>query len=260
MENHHLDTLVVRTEPVRVTKNLKQVVGDHLEQWGSGFILRRLDTLKGTNQPVELVSSTDPDEAIVLGQLPEWFAQYLPLGALGRFACPITATCNVQGHLYVVDGRLNGFLVFEPHWTRVEELGDQSALESLADRCEGVFPSDHSDLTEQGHLRISGTLEHKLKSLGVHRGVHYLDTVYVIQNLKRERRYEEALEIALVATEASFVQSDRDPSASSYPPPFYAKHAGIILRKLGRMEESKLLAKRYENALTQSTRKRDTVG
>lgn len=238
----------MRTSPVHATKRLKQEVGGYLESYGTGFQLRRLDTPARTAQPVELLSSKDPDDAVVMGTLPEWFSAALPLGAMEQFAIPITATCQAQGRTYQEDGKLYTYLVFEPDHVRGANLGDLENLGKLADNFSNAFTSIETDPSEN-ESRLRELLQEKLAALGVYRGIHFLDTPEVIQNLKREGLYEEALEIALTATEAAFREASLSPNERSYPAPFYAKQAGIILRKLGRKEESLALAKRYEESL-----------
>lgn len=67
---------------------------------------------------------------------------------------------------------------------------------------------------------------------GMVNGVHYLELVEPIKQLKREGRFEDALVLCYAAIEGA--EGDRN---GREPAPAYTEHAAIILRKLGRRDE-----------------------
>lgn len=76
-------------------------------------------------------------------------------------------------------------------------------------------------------------------------GVHYLETVEPIKQLKREGRLEEALRLCYVAIEGAENEARRDRTS---PAPFYTEQAAIVHRKLGQNEEEISVLKRYQAA------------
>ena len=75
-------------------------------------------------------------------------------------------------------------------------------------------------------------------------GIHYLELVEPIKQLKRDGRLEEALVLAYKAIEAT----EKGDTGIGLPP-FYTEQAAIILRKLGRREEEIALLHRYVDRL-----------
>ncbi|WP_434161381.1 hypothetical protein [Clavibacter michiganensis] len=75
---------------------------------------------------------------------------------------------------------------------------------------------------------------------GMVNGVHFLELVEPIKQLKREGRLEEALVLCYAAIEGA--EGGRD---GREPAPAYTEHAAIILRKLGRKDEEVLVLKRW---------------
>lgn len=75
---------------------------------------------------------------------------------------------------------------------------------------------------------------------GMVNGVHYLELVEPIKELKREGRLEEALTLCYVAIEGA--EGDRD---GREPAPGYTQDAAIVLRKLGRRDEEIAVLKRW---------------
>lgn len=75
---------------------------------------------------------------------------------------------------------------------------------------------------------------------GMVNGLHYLELVEPIKQLKREGRLEEALVLCLAAIEgAERARNGREPA------PAYTEHAAIIYRKLGRREEEIAILQRW---------------
>jgi hypothetical protein len=71
-------------------------------------------------------------------------------------------------------------------------------------------------------------------------GVHYLELVEPIKQLKREGRLEEALELCYKAMTGA-----ENSAGDLEPPSFYAEQAAIVLRKLGRREEEMQVLRRH---------------
>lgn len=76
-------------------------------------------------------------------------------------------------------------------------------------------------------------------------GVHYLQAVEPIKQLKREGRLEEALALCYTAIAGAENAARREKTS---PPPFYTEQAAIVLRKLGRRDEEIAVLKRYVDA------------
>lgn len=74
-------------------------------------------------------------------------------------------------------------------------------------------------------------------------GIHYLELVEPIKQLKRENRLEEALVLAYKAVEAA--ENSAAFEGWNTPAPFYTEQAAIILRKLGRRDEEIQVLRRW---------------
>lgn len=80
-------------------------------------------------------------------------------------------------------------------------------------------------------LAEGGPRANTLRS-GLVNGVHYLELVEPIKQLKRDGRLQEALELCLAAAEAAeAAREGREPA------PWYSEQAAIIHRKLGQRAE-----------------------
>lgn len=73
-------------------------------------------------------------------------------------------------------------------------------------------------------------------------GVHYLQTVEPIKQLKREGRLEEALVLCYKAIEGAESAARREGMS---PAPFYTEQAAIVHRKLGQRDEEIAVLRRY---------------
>jgi len=80
-------------------------------------------------------------------------------------------------------------------------------------------------------------------------GVHYLELVEPIKQLKREGRLNEALVLCYKAIEAA--ERDRD---GREPAPWYTEQAAIVHRKLGQKDEEIAVLKRWMNITPKSRR------
>lgn len=77
---------------------------------------------------------------------------------------------------------------------------------------------------------------------GMSTGIHYLESVEPIQELKRRGRLRDALELCYIATEGAEGASARSQIA---PPPFYTIQAAIIHRKLGERDREIAVLRRW---------------
>jgi hypothetical protein len=87
-------------------------------------------------------------------------------------------------------------------------------------------------------------------------GVHFLELVEPIKQLKREGRNEEALQLCYVAIAGA---EGECVSEGLTPPPWYTEQAAIILRKLRRCDEEIAVLRRYLGALTPEERARSKI-
>lgn len=80
------------------------------------------------------------------------------------------------------------------------------------------------------------------RSTGIVHGIHYLETVEPIKQLKREGRLRDALDLCYIAIEGVEQQHAHDRST---PPPAYTIEAAIIHRKLGEQEQELVVLRRW---------------
>lgn len=76
-------------------------------------------------------------------------------------------------------------------------------------------------------------------------GMHYLQAVEPIKQLKREGRLEEALALCYTAIEGAENAARLEKTS---PPPFYTEQAAIVHRKLGQRDEEIAVLRRYVKA------------
>ena len=77
---------------------------------------------------------------------------------------------------------------------------------------------------------------------GTANGIHYLETVEPIQELKREGRLEEALQLTLTAIQGA---ENETQDTHREPAPWYTQQAAIILRKLHRPQDEIAILQRW---------------
>lgn len=91
------------------------------------------------------------------------------------------------------------------------------------------------------HMEQGGSEAQFIRN-GMYNGIHYLETVEPIQQLKREGRLEEALQLCLIVVAGA----EKESVETSRPPaPWYTEQAAIVLRKLKRPEEERAILLRY---------------
>lgn len=79
--------------------------------------------------------------------------------------------------------------------------------------------------------------------MGLVRGLHYLELIEPIKQLKREKRFPEALDLCYVAIEGA--ERGRD---GREPAPWYTEQAAIVHRKLGEREAEIRVLERWLRA------------
>ena len=102
----------------------------------------------------------------------------------------------------------------------------------------GANQADRSDMVREA--LAGGGARAAQFTAGMVNGVHYLELVEPIKQLKREGRFEDALVLCYAAIEGA--EGDRN---GREPAPAYTEHAAIVLRKLGRRDEEILVLKRW---------------
>ena len=103
-------------------------------------------------------------------------------------------------------------------------------------------------------LAEGGSRAERFKA-GMVDGVHYLQLIEPIKQLKREGRFQEALILCYKAIEGA--EGDRE---GREPAPAYTEHAAIIHRKLGQRDEELAVLKRWLRLCPPSQRSGSRIG
>jgi hypothetical protein len=180
----------------------------------------------------------DPQAVAVLvdgekvGCLPSYAAEELPL--------PVGASEPVQYQLHVLwDKKLLAKAYVwlgdgEPEWSHPREK--PPALTS-SERI-NISHMEKTAMVREG-LRGGGERAQQFKR-GMVDGVHHLELVEPIKQLKREGRLEEALVLCYKAIEAAELDA-----GGREPAPWYTEQAAIIHRKLGQKAEEIAVLRRW---------------
>ncbi|NTW40875.1 MAG: hypothetical protein HGA44_13510 [Cellulomonadaceae bacterium] len=168
---------------------------------------------------------------------------YLPSHVAQRLDLPSGASQRVRIQLFAKeqDGRTRAvgwawLGTDEPKWQF--GLGNWPAI--TRDETRAAQHSARRDLVTEG-MRGGGDRANRMRA-GMVDGVHYLELVEPIKQLKREGRHEEALELCFVAITGA---EGEHASSGLIPPPWYTEQAAIILRRLKRLEEEAEVLRRY---------------
>lgn len=180
----------------------------------------------------------DPQAVVVIvdgekvGCLPSYAAKDLPLPAGAsepvRYQLHVLRDKKLLAKAYVWLG--DG----EPEWTQTRE--NPPALTS-SER----INSSHAEKTAMVReaLQGGGARAQQFKR-GLVDGIHYLELIEPIKQLKREVRLEEALVLCYKAIEAAEGDAKGD-----MPAPWYTEQAAIVHRKLGQKDEEIAVLKRW---------------
>lgn len=121
-----------------------------------------------------------------------------------------------------------------PHWRYSESTPAPLTLASKAKEAE----DDYKRTVQEG-LRAGGAQQKKFENALVG-GVHYLELIEPIKQLKREGNLQEALKLCYVAIESA--EKDK---GDDCPAPFYTIQAAIIHRKLREGDDEIAVLKRW---------------
>jgi hypothetical protein len=164
----------------------------------------------------------------------------LPSYAAKDFSLPVGASQPVHYQLHVLAGKklLAKAYVWlgagEPEWTHTRE--NPPALTS-AERINDSHVQKTTMVREA--LQEGGARVQQFRR-GMVDGVHYLELVEPIKQLKREGRLNEALVLCYKAIDAA--ERGRD---GREPAPWYTEQAAIVHRKLGQRDEEVAVLKRW---------------
>jgi hypothetical protein len=180
----------------------------------------------------------DPQAVAVLvdgekvGCLPSYAAKDLPLPA--EASEPVRYQLHVlrdkklltKAYVWLGDG--------EPEWTHTRE--NPPALTS-SERINSSHAAKTAMVREA--LQGGGARAQQFKR-GMVDGIHYLELIEPIKQLKRDGRLEEALVLCYKAIEAAEGDAKGD-----MPAPWYTEQAAIVHRKLGQKDEEIAVLKRW---------------
>jgi hypothetical protein len=166
---------------------------------------------------------------------------YLPGYVAGALDLPIGAAHSVRVQLFAKeqDGatRALGWVWLgagDPQW-------QYDATNWPAITRDGKRSSDHHRRREMVAVDEGGERAAQFQA-GMVEGIHYLELVEPIQQLKREGRNEEALRLCYAAITGAEGDNALD---GLTPPPWYTEQAAIVLRKLRRRDEELAVLRRY---------------
>lgn len=188
------------------------------------------------NNPVEPMAVAVHVDGERIGYLPGGIARSLQLPVGGAwpvhvqlFAEPLTAGLRVEGWAWLAEGT--------PRWR-----WSASDRPPMSSQVKAQARHDDSSRIVRESLAEGGPRANTLRS-GLVNGVHYLELVEPIKQLKRDGRLEEALELCLAAAEAAeAAREGREPA------PWYSEQAAIIHRKLGQRAEEIAVLTRWLTA------------
>lgn len=171
-----------------------------------------------------------------IGYLPSYAAETVDLSVQGSRQAPVQLFSALKA-----DGvRVEGWI-----W-----IGDEPAQwEYNSNNRPPMTPEEKRTAAAKGADRMvaealtEGGARAEAFKAGQVNGIHYLQTVEPIKQLKREGRLAEALQLCYIAIEgAERAREGREPA------PWYTEQAAIILRKLGRRDEEIAVLERWLGA------------
>lgn len=198
-----------------------------------GQIQREPDNTVDSNAIAVLV------EGEKVGNLPSGIAGMLPLRP--GTSLPV----HYQLHVLREDGfRAKAYVWLDagvPRWNYcVDSPPPLTAPERTVAAAKG-----HSEMVKEA--LAGGCARAQQFKAGMVDGVHYLQLIEPIKQLKREGRLEEALKLSYQAIEGA--ENDR---TGGLPAPWYTEQAAIIHRKLGQRDEEIAVLKRWLNRAPKS--------
>jgi hypothetical protein len=173
-----------------------------------------------------------------VGYLPGYIARAVDLSQSGA------RSVNVQIFTEVVAKGLRGEAwawlgVGAPQWEWSK--GNRPPMSSRA-----KAGAHHADVTEMVTDALEGGGDRAAQfTAGMVNGIHYLQLIEPIKELKRDGRLEEALTLCYAAIEGAEASAARE---RLEPAPWYTEQAAIIHRKLGQRDEELAVLERWLKA------------
>lgn len=216
------------------------VAGGYFE--GSGVLQRELDNPVNSDAVIVLL------EGERIGYAPSYAADLLPVSATGSLVVPLR-------FFTVHDGRRR--------WTRAFVWLDSSL--PRWSYSESSPPPLTSAEKAQAHASATSQMVNEALAGGGRRadefragmvdGIHYLELVEPIKELKRQSRNDEALELIYMAIRGA--EGDREDRA---PAPWYTEQAAIVHRKLGQRDEEIAVLRRWLAFVPEESRSESSLG
>jgi len=210
-----------------------------------GLVRRRGLTGQGLLEEPALVerepsNAADPNAVAVLvegeriGYLPSGVAGSLRLDERTAQAVPMQLAYLVEGETARVEAWVWLGSDLSPRWQySIENLPPMTPQEKRT--------GEHLVRREMVAEALAGGGDHaKAFEAGMVSGVHYLELIEPIKQLKRDDRLEEALELCYAAIQGA--EGDR---AGSTPAPWYTEQAAIIHRKLRQPDREAAVLERW---------------
>jgi hypothetical protein len=183
-----------------------------------------------------------------IGYIPSYAAKALPFKAGSSIAVPLQLFCaDLDAGL-----RVEAFLWLgndKPQWQFSTESPPAMSPEQKRMAAQASSSEMVHDALAQGGVRAAQF------RAGVVNGVHYLELVEPIKQLKREGKLEEALVMSYAATEAA--ENGRE---GREPPPWYTEQAAIIHRKLGQKDQEIAVLSRWLKFMPADKRNQTDLG
>lgn len=183
-----------------------------------------------------------------VGYLPSYLTKTIPVSDQGALTAPvqifsITTASGVRAEAFawLGEGR--------PQWEFTETNRPPLTPEEKR-------TADHQRTTKMVDDALAGGGERaKQFQAGMVNGIHYLQTVEPIKQLKRDGRLQDALELchlAITAAEGDLL--------GGVPAPWYTEQAAIIHRKLGQHEQEIAVLQRWLAYLPEQQRADNNLG
>lgn len=209
-----------------------------------GFLESGARLQREPNNPVDADAIAIVVEGEKVGNLPSYLVRSIPL--------PPGTSVEVQYQLHVLRGEKWVAKAFvwlgqgAPQWSHSADNPPP-----LTSRERTLTTARLQSEMVREALENGGERSHRFQR-GMYKGIHYLQLVEPIKQLKRENRLEEALALCYQAIKGA--EQDRD---GREPAPWYTEQAAIVHRKLGQHQEEMAVLERWLN-MTPPDRREDS--
>ena len=183
-----------------------------------------------------------------IGYLPSYAAEVMSLELASSAAVPLQLFCAHLGTCV----RVEAFAWLgddHPQWQYSTENPPAMSSEQKRMKAQASSSSMVHDALAQGGVRAE-----QFKA-GMVNGVHYLELIEPIKQLKREGKLEEALVLSYAAIEGA--ENGRD---GREPAPWYTEQAAIIHRKLGQRAQEVAVLVRWLQFVSADERNQTYLG